>query len=77
MSCAVYYFASQEEWETFTTQFASDANKLLTNIGRNFDATMGAADAFMHQVVSQRNNNNNDNNDNSVKWPMIIRIGRQ
>jgi len=60
----VYFYLSEEEEETFESQFESDALKLLDDIGTNFDLTMGAADAFMIRVVSQAHSTD-------AVWPMV------
>ena len=53
VSLAVYYQTSSQERKELHARFRSDSHKLLTDIGSNFVLTMGAADAFMFQVVSQ------------------------
>lgn len=47
----VYLYTSGKEEEEFQAQLESDADKLLTSVGRNFQMTMSAADDFMHRVL--------------------------
>jgi hypothetical protein len=64
--CAVliYSYSSSEEKKAYQAQFDSDAQKVFESIGTNFDLTMGAADAFMFQIISQAKSTN------SV-WPFV------
>jgi hypothetical protein len=64
--CAVliFLYSSNEETKAYEAQFESDAQKLFESIGTNFDLTMGSADAFMFQIISQAKSTN------SV-WPFI------
>lgn len=53
VAAGVYIYTASQERHQFVTQFDSDSEKLLVNIGQNMDLTMGAADAFMLHVVAQ------------------------
>ena len=63
-SVLIYMYSSTEETKAYEAQFDSDAEKLFESIGTNFDLTMGAADAFMFQIISQSKSTN------SV-WPFV------
>lgn len=60
----IFFYSSSEEEEAFDEQFESDSQKLFESIGTNFDLTMGAADAFMFQIISQAKSTNST-------WPFV------
>ncbi|CAB9507389.1 Receptor-type guanylate cyclase gcy [Seminavis robusta] len=66
IACAllVFLYSSNEEQEAYNEQFDSDAQKLFDSIGTNFDLTMGTADAFMFQIISQAKSTN-------TVWPYV------
>ena len=64
VSVAVFFYTSRSEQEKFTSQFRSDAQKLLNGVGTNFVLTMSAADAFMLRVVAHARATN-------ASWPFV------
>jgi hypothetical protein len=64
VSVSVYRYISLQEEHEFTAQFDSDAQKILSDIGTNFDLTMGAADAFMLRLVAHAHATH-------ATWPMV------
>lgn len=63
---AVYVSRANQEQHDFDSQLASDADKLLTDIGSNIVSTMAAADAFMFRLLSYVHSSSD------VTWPFFV-----
>lgn len=60
----VHRYLDNSEQEEFQKEFASDANKVLSSIGKSIDSTLGAIDALALAAVSLAR-------ETGQEWPFV------
>lgn len=64
VAVAVYCYMSKSETDEFETQFNSDAAKVLEEVGKSLDNTLGATDAFIVKMIAYARNSDS-------QWPFV------
>jgi hypothetical protein len=62
---SAYFFTAQGERHNFEVNFYDDANKILGNMGQNFQRTMEVSDAFITSITSYAARTNQT-------WPYVV-----
>jgi class 3 adenylate cyclase len=64
VAVAVYFYMTDAETDEFETQFNSDAAKVLEEVGKSLDNTLGATDAFVVNMIAYARYSGSE-------WPLV------